>query len=304
MSRFTFVTIHRYLKLLVLTLWATSWSLPGVAFAQEAQAGVKSHQKWAVILVGIPGDEDHAVTFRTTADQIQRWLIESLQFPSRNVLRLPTSALNAPNVTADQIHTTFTDLGQNLQVDDSLWIFSLGHGHYDGKRAWFHVAGRDPSSEDFGRWLSNVECREQVIWLMQPSSGWFVKPLSRPGRIVVAATAADEEANETEFASAFATVAMLPPEDLDTNHDMSVSVSELYSAVVREVLQRFKSDNRLPTEHAQLDDSGDGIGTEELTAVPGASQPVGDKLGKKKIDGELAQQTIVPYRHAKDVKAP
>ena len=295
---------RRLRTVLPLIVWATLFIQPAVAYPQDAQVEAKSSRKWAVILVGIPGDEDHAVTFRTTADQIHQWLIESLQFPSAHVLRLPSSALNAPSLTAEQIRTTLADLSHKLEPDDSLWIFSLGHGHYDGKQAWFHVAGRDPSSDDFGRWVNEVPCREQVIWLMQPSSGWFVKPLSRPGRIIVTATAADEEANETEFPSAFATVAMLPPGDLDTNHDLSVSVSELYSAVVREVLQRFKSDNRLPTEHPQLDDNGDGVGTEEISATSVTSSSTANKPGKKKLDGQLAQETIVPYRLVKEDKAP
>ena len=55
---------------------------------------------------------------------------------------------------------------------------------------------------------------------------------------------------------------------------------------------RFAADKRVSTEHAQLDDNGDGVGTEE---------PVVEKEGDKKptADGQLAARTFLPFRKAK-----
>ena len=264
-------------------------------------------QRWAVILVGIPGDDAHAALFRKTADAWQKWLIESAQFPAGQVLRYPAAPAEkqaakdppTPPLTADTIRTTFADLSTKLGPDDTLWVFTLGHGNYDGKHAWFHVAGRDPSHEDFGRWLSEVRCRKQVIWLTHANSGWFVKPLSKPGRIVIAATAADDESNETEFPQALATVIGRPLKTLDADLDGRLSVAELFSAVVQEVANRFKNDKRLPTEHAQLDDDGDGKGSEDLmpptktenTAIAPNTQP--ETVPR---DGDLARKTLVPLK--------
>jgi len=269
--------------------------------AQESRAAVTEPQKWAVIVVGLPGDKEHDKTFRDSADQIQKWLVESLQFPEGHIVRMPRETtdrdVSSGSLTAADIRSTLADVNQKLQAQDSLWVFTLGHGNYDGKRAWFHVAGRDASAEDFGRWFADIRCREQVIWLTHSSSGWFLKPLSKPGRIVMTATAADDEANETEFPHALAAVSQQPAAQLDANRDQLVSVDELYAAIVQEVLRRFKSDNRLPTEHAQLDDNGDGVGTEsilqsesEFTASQAAKPP------QTKTDGALARTTHVPYR--------
>lgn len=264
-------------------------------------------RRWAVILVGIPGDDAHAALFRKTADAWQTWLLSSLQLPPEQVLRLPAvpSAKQAEKdpaalpLTAETIRTTFADLSEKLGPDDSLWVFTLGHGNYDGKHAWFHMAGRDPSNEDFGRWLSEVRCREQVIWLTQACSGWFVKPLSKPGRIVIAATAADDESNETEFPQALAAVIAKPLKLLDADQDGLLSVAELFFAVVQEVADRFKRDKRLPTEHAQFDDDGDGKGSENIlsqvksasdAAAPDGQAAVGSR------DGDHAKKTLVPLR--------
>jgi len=197
------------------------------------------------------------------------------------------------------IRQAFAELSKKLGPDDSLWVFTLGHGNYDGRRAWFHVAGRDPSHEDFGRWLSELRCREQIFWLTQASSGWFVKPLAKPGRIVIAASAADDESNETEFPLALAEVIARPLKTLDVDQDGRLSVAELFTAVVQEVASRFKNGNRLQTEHAQLDDDGDGYGSENILtqanpidddAAPGGKALVGAR------DGVLARQTLVPVK--------
>ncbi len=268
--------------------------------AHEPPANVKAPQRWAVILVGLPGDTEHAAPFRRVADTIEEWLSESQQIPKEQILRLPTivtagQSFAAPP-TAEAIQTMFGDLNKKLRAEDALWVFTLGHGNSDGQRGWLHLAGKDPSGEDFAQWLADVPCREQVIWLTHSSSGWFVKPLSRPGRIVIAATAADDESNETEFPQALATLIKSSPTSLANDEDKAVSIAELYAAIVNEISRRFRQDDRLPTEHAQLDDNGDGVGTEELSlagsADPSAETP---QVLPSSTDGDLAKKIFIPY---------
>jgi hypothetical protein len=266
----------------------------GRAVAQE-EAADKPGKRWAVIIVGIPGDEEHEPLFRATADTWQKWLTESLEVPADHLLRLP--APDGEPVTADAIRNALTDLKQKLQPADALWVFTLGHGNYDGKHAWLHLKGRDPSESDFARWFADVRCHEQVFWLTQSNSGWFVRPLSEPGRIVIAATAADDESNETEFPHALATVLQGPVDKIDADRNGENSVAELYFAVITETKRRFESDMRLPTEHAQLDDNGDGKGTEltpthDTESAENTSPPKPDV----KKDGDLANSVRVPWK--------
>ena len=280
-------------RLLVVFALIANFNVASRSLAQQPADEAAGGQRWAVILVGLPGDESHADLFRETADTWQTWLTESLEIPREQVMRLPRRTSEneaaAPALTSDAIRTAIAELNQKLKPNDSLWVFTLGHGNYDGKQAWFHLAGKDPSAEDFGRWFSEVRCREQVLWLTQSNAGWFVKPLSRPGRIVIAATAADDESNETEFPHALATIVQSPAKMLDTDQDEKVSVAELFTAVVREVARRFQIDKRLPTEHAQLDDNGDGKGTADL-------EPATKPVPMAKMDGALARKVFVSGR--------
>lgn len=95
-------------------------------------------ERWTVILVGIPGDKDHEKLFRKTADAWQEWLTGTLQFEADHVLILtgaPGEKKRLAGTTAEEIRTTFATLNEKLKPDNALWVFTLEHGHYDGKRA-------------------------------------------------------------------------------------------------------------------------------------------------------------------------
>ena len=247
----------------------------------------------ALILVGLPGDAEHEALFASVAEQWRDWLTGPLGFAPADVRilfgRSGKEGLAQGPSDREAIEREVADLKAGLGRQDRLWVFFLGHGDYDGEHARFHLPGRDLTEDDLGKLFTGIACHEQVFWMTTSASGWFLKALSAKGRIVIAATAADQEYNETEFPEALATVAKLPAKELDANRDGRVSVLEVYRRTVAEVEARFAADKRAPTEHAQIDDNGDGRGTEA---------PVVDgEAGKKStLDGPLAAHTYLPLK--------
>jgi hypothetical protein len=243
----------------------------------------------ALIVVGLPGDGEHEKLFADTTRQWRDWLTDSLDFKVTVLFgRLGHPSLADSPATRAAVERAVADLKKSLRAEDRLWVFFLGHGDYDGERASFHLPGHDLHAGDLGKLFVGIACKEQVFWMTHAASGWFLKSLSARGRIVITATAADEEFNETEFPQALATVAA----KLRGNKGEKVSILELYRRTVAEVEVRFAADKRVPTEHAQLDDNGDGTGTEQPVI-----QPDGDK--KPTADGPLAARTFLPFRKAK-----
>jgi hypothetical protein len=245
-----------------------------------------------LILVGLPGDAEHEAAFADVAGQWRRWLVDALGFQADNVHvlfgRAGRPGLAQGPATRTAIERAVADLKKALRPADRLWVFFLGHGDYDGERASFHLPGPDLHADDLGKLFTGIACREQVFWMTTSASGWFLRALSAKGRIVIAATAADEEYNETEFPHALATISKLSARELATNRDGTVSVLDVYRRTVKEVEARFAADKRVPTEHAQLDDNGDGVGTEEPI--------VAGEAGKKPTaDGARAARTFLPY---------
>jgi hypothetical protein len=271
----------------VTVLLAGAWT---AARPQGEMAG----KRRALIVVGLPGDVEHEKLFADTARQWRDWLADSLEFEVTALFgRSGRPQLAKVAATRDAIEREVADLKKNLRAEDRLWVLFLGHGDHDGERASFHLPGRDLHADDVGKLFAGIKCKEQVFWMTHSASGWFLKPLSAKGRIVITATAADEEYNETEFPQAFATVVR----KLDPKKDEKVSVLDLYRRTVAEVEARFAADKRVPTEHAQLDDNGDGVGTEE---------PIVEKDGDKKptADGQLAARTFLPFKKPGFSKKP
>ncbi|HND54008.1 MAG TPA: hypothetical protein PLV92_16470 [Pirellulaceae bacterium] len=186
-----------------------------------------------------------------------------------------------------------TSIAGKSHPDEQFWLFTLGHGNYDGKTAFFHVAEKDPASQDFARWLDEIPCRLQFACLTHSSSGWMVKPLARPGRIVVSASAADDEYNETEFPAALTSVIAMPQKQLDLDQDGRASIAELFVAVGREVERRFKDEQFVATEHGQLDDTGDGRGV-EVDELATRLEAIGAARKQARADKEAASKAANP----------
>jgi hypothetical protein len=251
-----------------------------LAGLSTARPPASKPQNRALILVGLPGDQEHEEAFTATTRQWRDWLTESLDFDPAQVLILfgrdGKKELAAKPVTGDEVRRTVADLKTNLRTEDRLWVFFLGHADHDGEHTRFHLPGRDLRADQLAELFADLPCREQVFWMTTSLSGRFLRPCSTRGRIVITATSVDEEDNETEFPEALAAVMKRSREQLDSNKDGQVSVLELYQHTVAEVKARFAADKRVPTEHAQLDDNGDGLSTA--------------------ADGQLAARTFLPWK--------
>ena len=232
-------------------------------------------QKRALILCGHPGDEEHKQPFADAVTKLRQGLMTAVGIPGENISIYfgvdpetdDKSLLNVPNsgpATREAISKAAESLRSELRPQDTLWVIVMGHGHYDGRRSWLNLPGPDMHQDEFGRLFKEITCREQVFVIATAASGYYLKPLAAPGRAVISATDADLEINETLFADALAD-RLNPPSDApldDADGDETISLFDLYIATVRKVHQLYVTETLLSTEHALLDDNGDGRGTE------------------------------------------
>ena len=149
----------------------------------------------------------------------------------------------------------------------------------------------------FARLFEGIPAKEQVFWITTSASGFFLKPLAKTGRVAISATEADQEVNETLFPLALADMLAAPPPEADRDKDGTLSVFELYLAVVADVMRRYVEDELIPTEHAQLDDNGDGRPSEiQMRFLPPESG--GEAVAEK--DQEKAKAKEKPKLEPKD----
>ncbi|HEY8503795.1 MAG TPA: hypothetical protein VIL46_04390, partial [Gemmataceae bacterium] len=139
-----------------------------------------------------------------------------------------------------------------------LWVVLIGHGTFDGREARFNLSGPDFTARELAGWLEPLK-RPVVVINCASASGPFVNHLSGENRVVVTATRSGHELNFAYFGKYIAGAVADPAADLDK--DGQVSLLEAYLTAASRVAEFYRSGARLATEHALLDDNGDGLGT-------------------------------------------
>ncbi len=167
--------------------------------------------------------------------------------------------------SSSNLRDFLTQTAGQWPADDSCWMIMIGHSQVSGNRSYFQVQGRDFTAEDLGGWLKPITCREQVNFLTMPGSGAWLAALKAPKRINISSTDSLTEHTATEYPYALANVLAGKQSEqalVDIDEDGNVTLLDLYLAVTLEVDQHYRSIERLVTEHALLDDNGDGRGKE------------------------------------------
>jgi len=235
--------------------------LPAVVLAQRPV----DPNKFAVIINGPGGEIAYAQQFEEWTAKLRSALTEKFEFDAKNIRVL--SEKDAPKATADEVKKTFAELKSQLDANNVLFVFLIGHGSFDGKEAKFNLVGPDLSASEYNVLLSALPTRRVVVFNMASASGEFIKGLAAKGRIVITATRNGQETNATRFAGFF--IAALNATDADTDQDGHVSVLEAFVYANRLTEDFYKRAGRLATEHALLDDNGDGVGHDKLEAGEG-----------------------------------
>lgn len=238
-------------------------SLALVLFVAAASVAQKTDpNKLAVIINGAGGEPEYAKQFTDWTTQLSSVLCQRYGFDAKRI-----KVLSEKLASAEEVKRAFGSLKSELDANSVLFLFLIGHGSFDGKEAKFNLVGPDLSASDYNQLLSSLPTRRIVVFNMSSASGEFVKPLSAKGRIVVTATRNGQETNATRFAGFF--IAALNATDGDTDQDGHTSVLEAFVYANRLTEEFYKRAGRLATEHALIDDNGDGVGREKPEAGEG-----------------------------------
>lgn len=181
--------------------------------------------------------------------------------------------------TAENIRSAFAELGASMAEGDELLVLLAGHGTFRNGEARFNIPGPDLSADEFGFLLDGLGDRRVTFVNTTSASGPFVEALSRPDRTVIAATRTGRERNMTRFGLHF--VEAFAGEDADVDKNSRVSMLEAFAYALREVEREYEGDNQLLTEHAVLDDNGDGEGSRQLDGQTGAEDGSDGALARR-----------------------
>lgn len=225
--------------------------------------------KFALIINGAGGEAVYAKQFEEWTTQLSTVLAERYGFDSKQIRVLTEKPADTTpgRATAVEVKQTFATLKSQLTANNTLFLFLIGHGSFDGKEAKFNLVGPDLSASEYNVLLTALPTRRIVVFNMASASGEFIKSLAAKGRIVVTATRNGQETNATRFPGFF--IAALNATDADTDQDGHTSVLEAFIYANRLTGDFYKRAGRLASEHALIDDNGDGVGREKVEAGEG-----------------------------------
>ena len=222
-------------------------------------------QTYLVVVSGIGGEPRYSKAFHEWSATLIKAARDRYGLPPASILYLAESAAGDPSITGkstkENIVRTLDDLAHRVEPDARIFIVLIGHGSAVGGTSRFNLPGPDITAEELAGLLSRFSTQELVLVNLTSASGGFIPVLSSDRRTIVTATKSGFERNETIFAGHF--VDAFVSEGADVDKDERVSVLEAFNYARHEVARAYESEQRLLTEHALLDDNGDGKGSTE-----------------------------------------
>ncbi len=245
------------LTVLYMTCGSALAQAPAPTPAENVQA-TDNTKPTVILAVGAPGEEAYGKLF---AEWAARWQAAAKRGGAAFVV------INDPSNTAEPKSDDADHVQLKAALDDlprkghaPVWIVLIGHGTFDGQRAMFNLRGKDVSAEELNAWLKPVERPVAVINCASASAPFLVK-LAKSNRVVVTATRSGYELNFARFGEYLSQAVADEQNTADLDKDGQVSLLEAYLSASRATTEFYEADGRLVTEHALLDDNGDGKGT-------------------------------------------
>jgi len=242
---------------LVLVLVSPAWAQPG------------SH---LLVVVGLGGDSDNAERFHRWASAIVDAARDRYGLPADDVIYLGEHPARDPKrcsgrSTREAVDQAAGLLAARARPGDRVFIVLIGHGASATGAARFNLPGPDLTAAEFSKLLDRFAAQSVIFVNTASASGGFVAALSAKNRVIITATLNEGERNQARFGEYFADG--LSSLDADADKDGRVSMLEAFTWARGRVAESYERDGQLLTEHAVLDDNGDGKGS-DTPGQPGA----------------------------------
>jgi hypothetical protein len=250
-----------------------------------------NEQRSMVLVIGAAGEPEYGEQFAASADLWKR-------AGTNGGFKISVIG-ESTNTISDRARLLGVLTNELRQTNEELWLVFIGHGTFDGRSAKFNLRGPDISADELAATLKPCK-RPLAVIQCASASGPFLSALSAPGRVVITATRSGYEVNATRFGNYLARDVADPAADLDK--DGQTSLLEAFLMASRQTDDFYKEGGRLVTEHALLDDNGDGLGTPAdwfrgVRAVKKAAEG-------KSVDGVRAHQMNLVRSHSEQELSP
>lgn len=215
-----------------------------------------------LLIVGASGEPQYATAFNDAAARIVDAATSKLGIAPNEVVWLAEDSTRSTKIsgrsTKENVQRAVQSIALRSAPNDPIWIVLIGHGSSE-EAPRFNLPGPDITASDFATLLALFPTQPIAFVDATSASADFVRALAGTRRAIVTATTSPSERNVTRFARYFADALSTGNADLDK--DGGVSLLEAFTYAKRETARSYETENRMQTEHPQLDDDGDGKAT-------------------------------------------
>ena len=214
-------------------------------------APAAAQQTHLLVVTGVPGDDEHEQRFQKWATTFIDAAKRKGSLPEANI-----TFLSGPKSTRDGIDKAVTGIASRAKPNDNVIVLLIGHGSFNGQTAAFNIMGPDLTAPDWAKLVGKLASQRVAFVNTSSSSGAFLEPMKAPGRVVITATKTGGQRMDTVFPEFF--VEAFTDDAADRDRNGHVSLLEAFEYAKAKVTQAYQQKGNLLTEHATIDDGGEG----------------------------------------------
>jgi hypothetical protein len=169
--------------------------------------------------------------------------------------------LSGPSATKQQVEQSLNKISEQSSASDSVALFLIGHGSFDGVDYKINLPGPDMTGAELAKALNRIPGKRQLVVNMTSCSGASLAALARKDRVVISATKSGTEKNAPVFARYWVDALHDPSADADKNG--SISALEAFRYAERKTAAYFEAEKLLATEHAVITDTASATGVRD-----------------------------------------
>jgi len=224
--------------------------------ATLASARPAAGENYALVVTGASAGAPYAEKYAAWRRSFVSTLRTKFGYPDDHVIVMSeTAAAGVRIATRDEVRRTLGDLRSRLTTGDQLVVLLIGHGTGAegprGEDARFNLVGPDLKASEWGDLLKGIAAR--VVFVDTTAVSFpFLRHLSSPARIVIAATDSSSQEFETVFGEFFVRAFEDASADADKNGRVSIFEAFNYGAAATRAW--YEQRGQLPTERPVIDD--------------------------------------------------
>jgi len=233
-----------------------------IGFSLSNTMGVEQKQNgktYVLIVSGINKDtKDRLAKSKAVTDLYRFFLNDAGVIPEQlRVLVGNKSSVpeNSGISTAENLKEQMDKLAASVNPRDRFIFYYTGQANVVSETLRFNLPGPDITHKQMAEWINAVKASSMLIVLDCPCADLAVKALTGQGRIIIAASTA-EQPYSTKFSEYF--VPALIDKDGDTDGDGRISLLEAFTFASKGIDDFYRQQSLLTTETPVLEDNADG----------------------------------------------